>query len=97
MDKATILKKLRAHKNDIESFGVRQIGLFGSYASNDANADSDIDIYVIFEESKASYDNLLNLYDYLEALFPEKQVDIITEGGVSPYLEPEILENTVYA
>ena len=97
MDKETILKNLRAHKNDIESFGVSQIGLFGSHISGNANVDSDIDMYVIFEECKSSYDNLFGLYDYLEALFPGKKVDIITKGGVSPYLEPEIMDNTIYA
>jgi predicted nucleotidyltransferase len=47
MKREEILKYLAEHKPEFErKFGVRKIGLFGSYAREESNSDSDIDIVV---------------------------------------------------
>lgn len=47
MKKSEILKYLADHKSEFRTeFGVRRIGLFGSYATGKAGEDSDIDIVV---------------------------------------------------
>ena len=38
-----IMKKIMENKNEIKSFGVKRIGLFGSYAKNEQKETSDID------------------------------------------------------
>ena len=46
-DKITIVHLLKNEKNRLTNeFGVRQIGLFGSYSRNEANGNSDIDLLV---------------------------------------------------
>jgi uncharacterized protein len=47
MNKSEILKYLADHKSEFRTeFGVKRIGLFGSYATGEAEGDSDIDIVV---------------------------------------------------
>ncbi len=46
MTKAIILDFLSEHKAQLqERFGIQKIGLFGSYAKNEARENSDIDIF----------------------------------------------------
>ncbi len=75
MRKEEILLKLQEHKSYIQShFKVKKIGLFGSYAQNVENSNSDIDFYVEFKEK--SFDNLAGLWVYLEEQF-NKKIDIV--------------------
>ena len=41
-----ILEILRRHRGELAEFGVRRIGLFGSYVRGEATPDSDMDILV---------------------------------------------------
>ena len=75
MTKEDILKTIESKRDFIErEFGVKKIGLFGSYAKDEQTDNSDIDFYVDFK--KKSFDNLLGLWVYLEDLF-NKKVDIL--------------------
>ena len=75
MTKDEILQTLRKQKNYIEkTYEVEKIGLFGSYAKNTQNEDSDVDIYVEFRHK--SFDNLAGLWNYLEHLY-HKKVDLV--------------------
>ena len=96
MDKDLLLATLRKYKSEIEGFGVAKIGL-GSYLTGIENRHSDIDIYISFHEAHATYDNFIHLCDFLENLFPGHKVEVVTEGWVSPYIEPAIVETTEYA
>ena len=74
MTRKEILAFLKSHKNEIyQKFKAKNIGLFGSFVKNENSNESDIDIYVEFEEK--SFDNLTGLYEYLENNFHQK-VDI---------------------
>ena len=47
MNKINILDYLKDHYQEFqEKYNIEQIGLFGSYARDEANKDSDIDIFV---------------------------------------------------
>lgn len=74
-----ILRSLRSRHEALKRFGVKRIGLFGSYAAGRHNQKSDLDFLVEFQEP--TFDNFLGLTDYLEKLFRTK-VDILTPGGV---------------
>ncbi len=56
-----ILKIINKNQQDIKKFGVKRIGLFGSYASNIQKQDSDIDILVEFKKGKKTFDNYMDL------------------------------------
>ena len=96
MDKEQIKKVIRKHKTDIEKLGVNKLAVFGSYVSGQNKENSDIDIYVSFRRDQATYDNFIKLCYFLDKLFPGKKVDVVTEDGVSPYIEPEIKRTAEY-
>ena len=75
MDKKYILDKL----SQIDKYGIFEIGLFGSYAKNNANDKSDIDILVKLEFKKGMYQNFCELHKGLEKIFNRK-VDLIEKG-----------------
>ncbi len=87
LEKAEIISFLKANKDFMrEKYGVTTIGLFGSYARNEQNDISDIDLLVEFD--KVSFDNLAGLYIYIENNFGKK-LDIIIK---SSYLRKRFIE-----
>jgi predicted nucleotidyltransferase len=96
ISKNKILKTIQNHKAELIGFGIRRIGLFGSYVRNEQTSQSDIDILVDFFPEKENYDNYMALYDYLENLFKKKKIEIVTLNGLSPYIGPKILKEVTY-
>lgn len=96
LTKEIILQTLKKEKELLTNFGVRKIGLFGSYSKNSQHGNSDIDILVDFYSDQETYDNLLNLYDFLENLFIGKKIEIVTKNGLSKYIGSYILNETEY-
>ena len=88
---------MRSHKSRLASFGVKKIGLFGSYVRNEQRPQSDIDILVDFEPEKETFDNFMGLNDYLEELFVGNKVEVATVNGLSPHIGHHILEEVNYA
>ena len=73
LTKQDIFKTIIDNKEAIKSFGVTEIGLFGSYVRNEQTEDSDIDIYVEFKHK--TFDNLAGLWNHLEELY-HKKIDL---------------------
>jgi predicted nucleotidyltransferase len=94
--KNIILSAIRTHKPQLVSFGVSRIGLFGSYVRNEQKPQSDIDILVDFEPEKETFDNFMNLYNYLEELFINEKIEVVTVNGLSPYIGKHILKEVNY-
>ncbi len=69
-------------------YGVRKIGLFGSYARGEQRRDSDMDVLVDFKERKS----LLTLVRIERELSENLgiKVDLLTEQSISPYLVDRI-------
>lgn len=78
-----------------DSFGVKQIGIFGSVARGEETDASDIDILVEFARGYATFRNFMDLIQYLEDLFGRK-VDLVTTGGIDPYLRPYIESEVIW-
>jgi predicted nucleotidyltransferase len=89
-----IQQTLAENSNKIKSFGVKRIGLFGSYARGEATDSSDLDFIVEFRNK--SFDSYMNLKFYLEDLFG-CNVDLVIPETIKPRLRPGILKETVYA
>ena len=82
-----IISKLKENRDVLIKYGVKKIGLFGSFVRGEQKDDSDIDFLVEFKEP--DFDNFMDLCFYLEDLF-ERKVELITTGSLSPYIEPYI-------
>ena len=95
-NKDFIISTIRTHKSELSQFGIKDIGLFGSYAREEQTAKSDIDILIDFEPDKESFDNYMAAYDYFEELFKNEKIEIVTKNGLSPYIGPSILNEVLY-
>ena len=96
MNAQLILQKLQSNEDKIQEYGVKNIGLFGSYTTNEQSEGSDIDILVEFEQGKKTFDNYMDLKFYLEELF-ECKVDLVIFEVIKPALKKQILESVQYA
>ncbi|OYU82107.1 MAG: DNA polymerase subunit beta [Flavobacterium sp. BFFFF1] len=94
--KENILKKLKSKKLALSKFGIRNVGLFGSYLRDEQSNESDIDLLIDFEPEKENFDNYMAAYDLFETLFKNEKVEIVTKNGLSPYIGPKILNEVVY-
>jgi len=71
--------------------GVKKAGIFGRYVRGDEKKNSDVDILIEFNGSLL---DLVGLEMELKRLL-KKKVDLVTYGGLSPYLKDYILEDEV--
>jgi len=94
--KEYILNTLRISKPELYKFGIKNIGLFGSYARNDQSEKSDIDILIDFDPDMENYDNYMAVYDIFESIFKNEKIEIVTKNGLSPYIGPKILNEVMY-
>jgi predicted nucleotidyltransferase len=94
--KDKIIELLKSHKSELSKFGIRSVGLFGSYIRNEQSSQSDIDLLIDFEPDKENFDNLMAVYDLFEKLFLDEKVEVVTKNGLSPYIGPKILKEVKY-
>ncbi len=90
------LQQLEACRDELRRFGVRRLGLFGSCLRGEDRPDSDVDLIVEFEPGRKTLANLVDLADFLEALF-RRRVELITPESLSPHIGPHILREVEYA
>ena len=69
------------------------VRVFGSVARGEANENSDVDLLVNFLPGASLFD-LIDLKEDAEQLLGIS-VDIVSEGGISPFLEQRILSEAV--
>lgn len=74
-------------------FGARKVRVFGSVARGEENPESDVDVLVEFEPGRSLLDQIGFEQD-LEALL-QCRVEVVVEGGISPYLETKILKQAI--
>jgi predicted nucleotidyltransferase len=98
LTKEEIISVLRQQKDLLRTkFYVKNIGIFGSFARNEANEKSDIDFLVEFEEGNLDYYMIRrNLNDFLSAEF-KREVDIAISKALKPFYKDTILKQAVYA
>lgn len=70
-------------------FGVKEIGVFGSYVRNEANKKSDIDILVSFNRQIGFFE-FLRLEETLSEWLGAK-VDLVTKAALKPHIGKRIL------
>lgn len=93
MNKKDILNLLAQNKLKLKnSYGLKSIALFGSFARNENTNKSDIDILV---DMTPSFQNLYNLKQELEKLL-ETRVDLVTKNSLRSYIKEKIQKDLVY-
>ncbi len=83
---------LKSKRHDIlrlaAQHGAHNVRVFGSAARGEAGPTSDIDLLVKMDRGRSLLD-LIELSQELESIL-QRKVDILTDEGLSPYLEQRI-------
>ncbi len=80
----------------LDTYGVSFVGIFGSFARDEATEYSDIDIlYNIQKDAKLSLFDYLKINHQLEAYF-QKKVDLVREGTLKPMVKTYIEKDLMY-
>ncbi len=89
--KGSIVYAIRENRERLKFFGVKKLGLFGSYVREEQHSGSDIDFLVEFQPEKKTFDNFIQLSFFLEDLL-EHPIELVTTESLSPYIGPHILK-----
>jgi len=98
LSREDILIYLKENKTHFrESYGIRRIGLFGSFARNEQNEKSDLDILIDMDpKTESMFDKRILLREILMKTFSRK-VDICHEQAIKPVFRDLILKEAIYA
>ena len=87
------LEQLRARRDELialaDRYKAENVRVFGSLARGEAGPGSDVDFLVHFRRGASLFD-LMDFQEEAQALLGEK-VDVVSDRGLSPYLETRIL------
>jgi uncharacterized protein len=93
MRREDILATLKAHREDLDRFGVKSLRLFGSTARDEMHPGSDVDLLVAFKTTP-TFSDYMKLRIFLEDLL-RVPIDLVTENGlrhrVRPYVEKDAI------
>lgn len=81
------------HHAEIQKFGVKKLGLFGSVARGEGGGTSDLDFVVELE--RKTFDDYMGLKMLLEDVF-RCPVDLVLANSVKPRLRARISQETIY-
>ena len=95
-DKRDLFIALGEKEAQLKALGVKRLGVFGSFARDQQDDDSDVDILVEFEPGQKSFENFMQLAFFLEDTLGRK-VELLTRESLSPYIGPHILREVEYA
>ena len=86
---------LLRHKEQLrKEYGVKEIGIFGSYIRGEQDKSSDLDILIEFEKP-IGFVKFLKLENSLSALIGIK-VELVTKKALKPYIGQRILQEVRY-
>lgn len=90
-------RKLTEKKGELSSrYGIKQIGIFGSYVRGEQTQNSDLDILVDVDENSK-----MSLFDFVHAGNELSdslgvRVDLVMKSGLKPGIGSRILKEVVY-
>ena len=91
LTKEQVIQLLREHyPHLVAEYGVKRIGLFGSYAKGSPKEQSDVDVMVEFDRPIGL--KFIEFTEYLENLF-ERKVDVLTPAGLQGIRLRRVAEN----
>lgn len=90
-----ILKKYGTELN--RRYGIKRLGIFGSFIRNEANEESDLDMLVEFEQdADIGLLKFVEIENYLSDLLGVK-VDLVEKSALKPRIGKHVMKEVVYA
>jgi len=92
-----IIEILKADKDELRRrYGVKEIGVFGSYVRAEAKQESDLDILVEFDaDADMGLLKFVNMENHLSDILSVK-VDLVMKSALKPTIGRHILEEVIY-
>ncbi len=90
-----VLALLNSYKPSLKKFQVKSLLIFGSVARDEANAESDVDLLVEFEQTVGLF-TFVRLQRYLETILGCK-VDLGTPDSLKEDLREVVLQEAIRA
>jgi predicted nucleotidyltransferase len=95
MNRAEVINRLKAIEPALRARGVGALYLFGSYARDEADADSDVDVFVDpANEDAYRFENFMGAHDILQEALGGR-VDYGTRQGLSKYALADIEQEAI--
>lgn len=89
-----IVQRLHTHRDRLrQDFKLQRIGLYGSYARNEATTESDIDlVYQPMNGHSVGFCLLLDLEEFLEAVLETENLDLVNLRYMNPIVKLEMIK-----
>lgn len=94
MDKYIIKSLLIKNQKLLNKYGVKRIGLFGSFLHHQVTEDSDIDLLVDADENMVLL-RFAELQNRLSEIFGQK-IDLVSINGISKYIKPAVMKEVEF-
>jgi len=97
MRRDDVIARLKDTEPALRSFGVAALYLFGSHARDEANTDSDVDVFVDPASDTAfGFLPFMDAYETIQkAVGDGAKIDYGTRNGLHPLLKPDIEREAV--
>ena len=89
MKRDEAIRRLQQHEADLKRLGVERLYLFGSTARDEANDDSDVDLFFDYEKGKLGVFELMDVKEYAASILNRK-ADILTRDSIHKALRQTI-------
>lgn len=94
MDRDEVIRRLRSYSVSAAALGVHSLHLFGSVARNEADAESDVDVFVDYDPNRFGLVELARLRRELTDVLG-RRADAATRDGLHPMLRAGIEREAV--
>ena len=78
----------------LKTYGVEKIGIFGSFARNEATNKSDLDVLITLKEP-ISYFKFFDLEKEIELLVGKK-IDLATNEAIKSTIRPNVMKDLIF-
>ena len=94
-NKKELIERLVASGKQISSYGVKKLGIFGSFVKDEVKENSDVDFYIDFDIEFKTLKNFIALADVLEELTGRK-IEIVTPQSLNKFIGKYIIQEVEY-
>jgi predicted nucleotidyltransferase len=93
--KEELFQIIFSNSSELRKYGVKQLGVFGSFVRDEAKDDSDVDFLIDLIPEAKTFKNFMRLADFLESITGRK-IEIVMPKSLSKYIGPYILKEVEY-
>lgn len=89
MKRDQVIEALKAHEAELRAGGAEALFLFGSTARDEAGPESDVDLFLDYQDARFSLIELAALKEHIARLLGAK-VDLMTRGSLHPAFRSDV-------